>query len=331
MKTNICTFGKLFLLMILVLGVGRTNAQDIYINFGGYHPNAYKQLTLTQEQLDGINYISPITEGWEVASFKVSAVVKGFVWDASSRSGEITTEQRKIIDHTAVGDKVYFEDIYLRNTTTGSLRNVGIWSITKDGICAKINVKGIETSQNPIALIHVYPSLNSPFSDTTRFAVKSFRVETTCPQYAICKTFQGNCIDTIVCEILMGNGFDNCIKEIVCIDKQTQEEFVVNKIIDDQSHHYGTTGVYRSKEYFTKKNAKLDFIYKQDFKIDSIKVEFYNDLIKETDEYTFKGDVFDDKFKKYIRNSVPVYSWINFSIYHSGGQCEGPISVYIVE
>lgn len=329
MKASVYTFRKLCLLMILVLGFGYSKAQDVNVNFDVNYPEHYGKFYLNQEQLDGINFVVTDSENWKVVYFTVTVTVKGFTIDATSNTGKITMQQRKLINQASTHGKIYFENIKIQNITTGDVIDVGTKVVVKDGICAKIDFN--ENNNYSDAYIRVYPSLDSPLSDTTRFAIKSFRVDMSCPQYAICKTFQGNFIDTLFCKILTENGFENCINKIVCIDKQTHEELVVDKIFNEHSLHYGTTGVYRSKEYFTKKNSKLDFIYKQDFKIDSVRVEFYNSLTNNEEEYTFKGDVFDETFKKYIRNSVPFYSWIKFYIYHSGGQCEGPISVYIVE
>lgn len=331
MKAKICAFGKIFLLMILVFGVKYAAAQDISIKIDGCSPNEEGRIYLSQKQLDDIHSISTDSDEWEVVSFKVSTIVKGFCQDAQSTSDKITMQQHEIFKQAHIGGKIYFEDIKVQNKTTGVIKDVMEMAIFKDGICAMIEEHEHDGLSD--AHIRVYPSFNSRADDTSRYSVKSFKLLTAAtPKYAFCATYQGNYVDTTICTMLMSEDSQYDYVAINCIDNQTQQEFTLGKLYGvKEKYSFGFKDLLRSKEYFTKKNAKLDFIYKQNFKIDSVSVEFYNDLSKKTEEYTFKGDVFDDKFKKYIRNSVPVYSWINFYIYHSGGQCEGPISVYIVE
>lgn len=307
---------RFFIAIILMLVCVQTQAQKISV--GGFFPDQYGVICLTDAQLSEIKGID-VSDGYEVVSFIISATVKGFYIDAPAFGNQLSDAQRRIINTVPQGSKIYIEDIRVMNKKDSTIVSLPPQVVIKDGLYARV----VEDERNEVKVLVFQSFKDEETSKSARYTVKSFVISAIHPNYAFFTKIDGNVIDSVT--LLKIDRWCYDVTNVVCIDNQTKEEHSLRYAVMGHDCESDDMVVYRSKDYFLKKNAKLDFIYRPYFKIDSV-------LVTYPDSYehicSFKGDVFDDNFKKFIRETEP-FQQINFTVYH-GEECEH-IPLYIVE
>ena len=310
------------------------------IALGIYNNHDY----IPQSAIDTVWGLTNIPKGYEVKSFTVSVMIKGFCQDSKSNSAKLTDHQRSIMSQVVTGGKIYIEDIKLVKISTDEIVSTQILSFFKDGVYAKGNYSPhFWDDYNSIDYFHptiyAYPSLKSPEDDTTKYIVRSFRIEAVNPNYVFNIEIQGNQIDSATYSQLTKTYRYFYVEDIMCKEVATGKDVYAPRIKPENEAYFGS--VCRSKEYFLKPNSKIDFFYQPNFKIDSVTVEYFGEqcrtyaYLKDWESYEncqqvirFNGDVFPKDFKAFVKK-LDSFECLLFHIYHDGKEEE--VNVMIVE
>lgn len=299
----------------------------IYDNHNKYIPS---------NAVETVTRLTNIPENHQVIQFTLSATIRGFTLDATSKTADLTAQQRKILHDVPAGGKIYIDDIKLKNGITGKIENTETIILIKDGIDARCDwgEGAYEDYYRP--KIYVYPSFGSKNDDTTHYVVQSFRIEATNPDYVFLYEIDGNKIDSITFSHLtqhntsgwQGSHDNFWIRDIRCKEVATGKDVSAPDIKPSNENIFSY--VYRSKNYFLNSNSKINFFYKPNFKIDSVCVRppsVYANVVPDAIS-KFNGDVFPKDFKVFVKNMKP-FTALVFYIYHDGK--EEKVSVMIVE
>lgn len=297
---------KLILPVCLFMSVN-VSAQ---ISLDGFEYNAY----ISDEAIDTVSGIVGVPEGYTVLGFSVSAIVNGFTQTIESRSAKLNAAQRQLMHTLKPGAKIYVEDINLKNNRTNNVSTEAVLTLIKDGITAKA-INGGRT-------VCVYPYVNS--DDTTKYQVISFEVETTHPDFVYHFEVKGNTIDSADFAMLTQNGYGFNITNIEAENIQTkQREHIRQLTVADYS---GTRFICRSKDFFLKKNAKINFVYPMPAEIDSVQGDFIGEYGLEI--CSFNGSTVPRTVQRRMKHA-PLYSTAHFTIYILGR--EQKVSVMLVD
>lgn len=289
---------------------------------------------IPQSAVDSDLSLTNIPENYYVNSFKISAFIKGFNQEYVSNSHSVTDRQKNLISQVPTGEKIYVENIKLVDRQTDEIVTADVFYLIKDGVNARgdwsqnWNWEGYEDDIHPH--IYAYPSLTSKDWYWKEYIVQSFRIEAVNPDYVFSLDVEGNQIDSVTYSHLTKLCHSYWVKNIRCREVSTGKDVYAPDIEPTN----GNTGfLYRSKDYFLKSNSKIDFFYKQDFKIDSVQVkERTNERYYYTPEYNvlykFNGDIFPKDLKAIIKKTK-LFSILTFSVFHSGKMED--VEVIIVE
>ncbi|MBO4245070.1 MAG: hypothetical protein J5882_08460 [Bacteroidales bacterium] len=297
---------KMMLPLCLVLSIN-VSAQ---ISLDGYGYNGY----ISDEAIDTVSGITGVPEGYTVAGFSVSAIVNGFTQTIESRTAKLNAAQRQLMHSLKPGSKIYVEDINLKNNRTNNVSTEAVITLIKDGITAK-TINGGRT-------VCVYPYVNS--DDPTKYQVLSFEVETIHPDFVYNFKVEGNTIDSADFAMLTQNGYGFNITNIEAEHIQTKvREHIRHLTVADYS---GARFICRSKEYFLKKNAKINFVYPVSAEIDSVQGVFIGE--DGLDSCSFKGCTVPRTVQRRMKHT-PLYTTAHFTIYIYGQ--EKKVSVMLVD
>ena len=318
--------------MTLVYIVGNDD-NWIATNIGLGIYNSHNQY-VQDNALDTVTHLTNIPDNHRVITFTITGMIKGESYSASSNNAALTIRQREIISKVPAGEKLYINNIKLRNEITGQVISADRISLTKDGMDARCNWGAFDYEDYP--KIYAYPSLGSNDDDSTHYIVQSFRIEATNPDYVFLYEIDGNKIDSITFSHLtqhntsgwQGSHDNFWIRDIRCKEVATGKDVSAPDIKPSNENIFSY--VYRSKNYFLNSNSKIDFFYKPNFKIDSVSVRppsVYANVVPDAIS-KFNGDVFPKDFKAFVKNMKP-FTALVFYIYHDGK--EEKVSVMIVE
>ena len=318
--------------MTLVYIVGNDD-NWIATNIGLGIYNSHNQY-VQDNALDTVTHLTNIPDNHRVITFTITGMIKGESYSASSNNAALTIRQREIISKVPAGEKLYINNIKLRNEITGQVISADRISLTKDGMDARCNWGAFDYEDYP--KIYAYPSLGSNDDDSTHYIVQSFRIEATNPDYVFLYEIDGNKIDSITFSHLtqhntsgwQGSHDNFWIRDIRCKEVATGKDVSAPDIKPSNENIFSY--VYRSKNYFLNSNSKIDFFYKPNFKIDSVSVippSVYANVVPDAIS-KFNGDVFPKDFKAFVKNMKP-FTALVFYIYHDGKEEE--VSVMIVE
>ena len=318
--------------MTLVYIVGNDD-NWIATNIGLGIYNSHNQY-VQDNALDTVTHLTNIPDNHRVITFTITGMIKGESYSASSNNAALTIRQREIISKVPAGEKLYINNIKLRNEITGQVISADRISLTKDGMDARCNWGAFDYEDYP--KIYAYPSFGSKNDDTTHYVVQSFRIEATNPDYFFLYEIDGNKIDSITFSHLtqhntsgwQGSHDNFWIRDIRCKEVATGKDVSAPDIKPSNENIFSY--VYRSKNYFLNSNSKIDFFYKPNFKIDSVSVippSVYANVVPDAIS-KFNGDVFPKDFKAFVKNMKP-FTALVFYIYHDGK--EEKVSVMIVE
>ena len=309
---------KIIIQLCLMLVCGYSTAQ---ISLGGLGYNRF----INDTNIDTISGLSGIPEGYTAVGFSISATVKGFEQRIESRSAKLNAAQRQLMYSVKPGEKIYIGDIKIKNNRTQKISSEPVVTLVKDGVTANMPYyytmsDNIYTPQR--RRIYAYPSSSS--SDTSQFIVQSFEIEAVHPDFIYHASVMGNEIDSATFAQITKIGYGFTIKNIVAEDIKTgnREDVRAFTINDDGSGKY----LCRSKNYFMKKNCKINFVYPMPAVIDSVSGVFVNGNAPTT--VKFAGGTFTKEVQKLMKRT-PLYSVATFSVYYNGK--EEKINVMIVD
>ena len=301
--------GKSYLLIIVCLLISNCIA-SAQINLDGFGINSY----ITDAAIDTISGITGIPEGYTAAGMSVSATIKGFTQTFESRSAKLSAAQRQLMHAVKPGDKIYIEDIKIKNNRTQKISNEPVITLIKDGVTAGMANSAASYHQNGrfpqgSKKIYAYPFTNS--TDTSQYTVESFEIEAVQPDFVYHVKIKGCEIDSATFAQLSKSGYSFTIKNIVAVDNKTGKRENVRPITISNDN-YGIL-ICRSKNYFLKKNVKINFVYPIPTVIDSVSGTFIGQ--HGNVNFSFHGGTITRDLQKQLKH-IPLYSIATFRIYY---------------